>query len=178
MQVSDEAREAAWECFQDASHFDMWCVRLKSDRAFGAGFHLVHQNEAEGLRDLLNEARRLLNAHSYDEYRRRLMGWQPIETAPRDGTDIQIIRADRWLCPVPAYYVSEEYLESMVGKRSYGTMDVLFYPIFQALGLNWWGTHCSEAINDDLWFHGYRTPWVPYGAPPSPADLLHWLEKK
>jgi hypothetical protein len=74
--------------------------------------------------------------------------------------------------------VSEEYLESMVGKRSYGTMDVLFYPIFQALGLNWMGTHCSEAINDDLWFHGYRTPWIPYGAPPSPADLLHWLESK
>ena len=74
--------------------------------------------------------------------------------------------------------VSEEYLESMVGKRSYGTMDVLFYPIFQALGMNWMGTHCSESINDDLWFHGYRTPWIPYGAPPSPADLLHWLEKK
>jgi len=74
--------------------------------------------------------------------------------------------------------VSEAYLESMVGKRKYGTLDVLLYPLFQMLGMNWMGTHCSEAVNDDLWFHGYRTPWIPYGAPPSPADMLHWLEKK
>lgn len=73
--------------------------------------------------------------------------------------------------------IPEDYFEFMVGKRAYGTMDVLFYPLLQMLGLNWWGTHCSEAVNDDLWFAGYRTPWVPYGAPPSPADLLHWLEK-
>lgn len=76
--------------------------------------------------------------------------------------------------PVP---VTAEYLDSMVGKRSYGFVDVALYPILQLLGLNWMGTHCSEAINDDLWFHGYRTPWVPYGAPPTPADMLYWLER-
>jgi hypothetical protein len=73
--------------------------------------------------------------------------------------------------------VTPEYLDSMVGKRKYGYLDVALYPLFQLLGLNWWGTHCSEAVNDDLWMNGYRTPWIPYGAPPSPADLLHWLEK-
>lgn len=72
--------------------------------------------------------------------------------------------------------VSEAYLKTMVGKRYYGTVDVALYPIMQALGVNWPGTHCAEAINDDLWFHGYRTPWLPYGAPPSPADMLRWLE--
>ena len=72
--------------------------------------------------------------------------------------------------------ITDEYFRSLVGKVKYGTFDVLLYPIFQLVGLNWWGTHCSERINDDLWFHGYRTPWIPYGAPPSPADILAWLE--
>src|SRR5574343_40749 len=74
--------------------------------------------------------------------------------------------------------ISIEYLESMVGKRSYGYIDVALYFLFVPLGLNWLGTHCAEAINDDLWFHSYRTPWIPYGAPPDPAAVLYWLEEK
>lgn len=74
--------------------------------------------------------------------------------------------------------ISIEYLETMVGKRSYGYIDVALYFLLVPLGLNWWGTHCAEAINDDLWFHSYRTPWIPYGAPPDPASLLYWLEEK
>lgn len=70
--------------------------------------------------------------------------------------------------------ITEDYLRMMVGKRSYGAVDVALYPILTPLGLNFTGTHCAEAINDDLWFHGYRTPFLPYGAPPSPADLLYW----
>lgn len=69
-----------------------------------------------------------------------------------------------------------EYFEMMVGKRKYGYIDVVFYPILQALGLNWLGTHCSEAVNDDLWFHSYRTPFLPYGAAPDPTKMLYWLE--
>lgn len=75
--------------------------------------------------------------------------------------------------PVP---VSAAYLEMMVGRRSYGTLDVLLYPILTPLGINAPGTHCAEAINDDLWFHGFRTPFIPYGAPPTPADMLRWAE--
>lgn len=78
---------------------------------------------------------------------------------------------------VPPVDVSEDYLETMVGRRSYGTLDVLLYPILTPLGINAPGTHCAEAINDDLWFHGYRTPFIPYGAPPTPADMLWWAEE-
>jgi hypothetical protein len=74
--------------------------------------------------------------------------------------------------------VSEAYLESMVGKRYYGVLDVLLYPLYQLFGFNAYGTHCSEAINDDCWFHGYRTPWIPYGAAPDPNDIILWLESR
>jgi hypothetical protein len=43
-----------WECFQDASYYDMYCVRIKGDRTFGNGYHLTNKDEAFGLRDLLN----------------------------------------------------------------------------------------------------------------------------
>lgn len=72
--------------------------------------------------------------------------------------------------------VSEDYLEFMVGKRSYGVFDVSLNPVLTPLGINAPGTHCMEAINDDLWFHGYRTPFLPYGTPPTPHQGLFWLE--
>ena len=43
-----------WECFQDSSYYDMWCVRRVHDRTFGIGFHLVNGDEAARLRDHLN----------------------------------------------------------------------------------------------------------------------------
>lgn len=43
-----------YECFRDASYYDMWCVRRVNDREFGKGFHLVNGEEAAALRDLLN----------------------------------------------------------------------------------------------------------------------------
>lgn len=78
---------------------------------------------------------------------------------------------------VPPVEPTPEYLEEMIGKRSYGYFDVSLYPILQKVGLNLPGTHCMEAINDDLWFHAYRSPWIPYGAPPDPSKALHWAEK-
>lgn len=45
-----------WECFRDASYYDMWCVRQVHDRTFGHGFHLVDSVEAARLRDFLNNA--------------------------------------------------------------------------------------------------------------------------
>lgn len=50
-----EADLGPWECFQDRSYYDMWCVRRVHDRTFGNGFHLVNGDEAGRLRDLLNE---------------------------------------------------------------------------------------------------------------------------
>jgi hypothetical protein len=73
--------------------------------------------------------------------------------------------------------VTPEYLDAMVGKRKYGTFDVALNPILTPLGINWFGTHCAEAINDDLWMNSYRTPWIPYGTPPTPHQMLFWLEK-
>lgn len=75
--------------------------------------------------------------------------------------------------PVP---VSVEYLESLVGKRSYGVLDVLLYLWLVPIGFNAPGVHCAEAINDDLNLHSYRTPWIPYGAPPDPHAMLFWLD--
>ena len=43
-----------WECFEDRSYYDMWCVRQVHDREFGHGFHLVNGEEAARLRDFLN----------------------------------------------------------------------------------------------------------------------------
>lgn len=50
--MSDELKP--WECFQDASYYDMWCVRRTDDRTFGEGFHLIRGEEAAALCELLN----------------------------------------------------------------------------------------------------------------------------
>lgn len=53
--MSEELIEQGpWECFRDASYYDMWCVRRVHDRTFGHGFHLMQGEEAAALRDLLN----------------------------------------------------------------------------------------------------------------------------
>ena len=50
-----------YECFQDRSYYDMWCVRRVNEREWGKGFHLVNDEEAAALRDLLNT--RAVNSH-------------------------------------------------------------------------------------------------------------------
>jgi len=42
-----------WEAFQDASYYNLWCVRLVGDRKFGQGFHLTKGDEAKALARLL-----------------------------------------------------------------------------------------------------------------------------
>jgi hypothetical protein len=54
VKLKEKKKDDSWEFFQDASYYDMFCVRSKSDRQFGAGFHLVNGDEAEKLCDLLN----------------------------------------------------------------------------------------------------------------------------
>jgi hypothetical protein len=54
-----------------------------------------------------------------------LTPWKPIETAPRDGTDVHVI-STKWLMPVPAHFTSREYLA-----REYGDPDMMeegWYP--------------------------------------------------
>lgn len=43
-----------WELFRDSSYFDMFCVRPKGSKKFGVGFHLINEEEASNLCDLLN----------------------------------------------------------------------------------------------------------------------------
>ena len=75
--------------------------------------------------------------------------------------------------------IPAEYFERLLGKRKYGTIDVALNPILTPLGINWSGTHCAESILDDLWFNKYHdTPWIPYGTPPTPHQMLIWLESR
>ena len=51
--------------------------------------------------------------------------WKTIETAPKDGTTVHVI-STKWLMPVPAYYISREYLA-----REYDDPDMMdegWYP--------------------------------------------------
>ena len=47
--------EPKWECFCDKSYFGIWCVRLKTQKKFGEGFHVKTNEEAEGLCATLNK---------------------------------------------------------------------------------------------------------------------------
>ena len=44
-----------WEYFPDHSYYDMWCVRRKTERRWGQGFHVNNGQEAEELCRILNE---------------------------------------------------------------------------------------------------------------------------
>lgn len=80
--MSDElAYTGPWECFQDASYYDMWCVRQAHDRMFGRGFHLVNGDEAAGLRDLLNT--RATDHPNADDWRNRC------ERAEAEATELR-----------------------------------------------------------------------------------------
>jgi len=43
-----------WECFCDKAYYGMWAVRPVGENRWGHCFHVVSRDEAEGLRDLLN----------------------------------------------------------------------------------------------------------------------------
>jgi hypothetical protein len=50
----EEVREVIeWECFSDPSYFDMWCVRPVGSRDFGEAVHVVTEQSARNLIDLL-----------------------------------------------------------------------------------------------------------------------------
>jgi hypothetical protein len=49
------AKIKKWECFCDESYYGLWCVRLKTEREFGQGFHIFNKIEAEMLCELLNK---------------------------------------------------------------------------------------------------------------------------
>lgn len=53
--------------------------------------------------------------------------WQPIETAPKDGTDVLVMSA-KWLMPVPAHFTSKEYLVREYGNPNH--MEEGWYPSY------------------------------------------------
>ncbi len=52
-------RIAMWECFMDASYFDMWAVRRKNNRSFNECIHVKTRGEAEYLTRALNDRDKL-----------------------------------------------------------------------------------------------------------------------
>ena len=44
-----------WECFRDESYYGLWAVREVGEKRWGHCFHVQTKEEADGLRDLLNE---------------------------------------------------------------------------------------------------------------------------
>jgi hypothetical protein len=44
-----------WECFCDDCYYGMWAVRPVGENRWGHCYHVHTREEAEGLRDLLNE---------------------------------------------------------------------------------------------------------------------------
>jgi hypothetical protein len=82
------------------------------------------------------------------------MEWQPIETAPRDGSEVFAWMRGS-LVPVAVYFVSREYLEEEYGDPYYmeaGWYYSLGYPFDDAL---------PEYPLDD-----YLTHWMPLPDPP------------
>jgi len=50
-----------WECFCDESYYGLWAVRPVGENRWGHCFHVQTKEEAEGLRDLLNELQEKAN---------------------------------------------------------------------------------------------------------------------
>ena len=79
--------------------------------------------------------------------------------------------------------VTKEYLEKQLetDESRYGVFDYCLFalrPIYHLFGYstrNASGVICSEMINNDLWACGYKTPWEPKRAPPSPCDFAKFL---
>ena len=51
-----------WECFCDECYYGLWAVRPVGENRWGHCFHVQTKEEAEGLRDLLNELQEKANA--------------------------------------------------------------------------------------------------------------------
>jgi hypothetical protein len=79
--------------------------------------------------------------------------------------------------------VTREFLEKKlkVDENHYGVIDYLMFalrPFYHLIGKstrNAGGKICSESLNDDIHECGGFTPWHPNDEPPSPCDILKWL---
>jgi hypothetical protein len=109
--------------------------------------------------------------------------------------DMNLLRRRRWwphyasaqvlLFDAPAH-VTRDYLEEKLtsDENRYGVLDYLMFAlrgIYHLVGKstrNAGGKICSEMINDDIWACGGTTPWQPGDEPPSPCDILNWLNKR
>jgi hypothetical protein len=83
------------------------------------------------------------------------MKWKPIETAPRDRTDV-LVHSPKWLVPMVMNYASWEYFA-----REYGN------PEYMEAG--WYLTHATDFDQPDEYTRE-PTHWQPLPPPPtSPA---------
>lgn len=94
--------------------------------------------------------------------------WQPIETAPRDGT-----RVDLWLVDesgegwreAGAYWVADEKLDHY-NSRS-GSRDGWFAPNHDYDGMDGWCDQPEWTHRDGRIFFKKATHWMPIPAPPT-----------
>lgn len=81
--------------------------------------------------------------------------WQPIETAPKDGTTIQVwIRGS--IVPVAVYYVSKNYL-----LKEYGDPDYMDEGFYYSLG------YPFDELLPEIPLGDLLTHWMPLPNPPS-----------
>jgi len=79
--------------------------------------------------------------------------------------------------------VTREFLEGKLtsDENRYGFVDYMLFAVRKLYHLvgkntrNAGGKICSESLNDDIHECGGFTPWLPADAPPSPCDILQWL---
>jgi hypothetical protein len=78
--------------------------------------------------------------------------WMPIESAPKDGTDVHVT-SSKWLMPVPAHFTSKGYLQ-----KEYGDQDCMEEGWYPSCGFLF---DLPEVTIDP-------THWMPLPPPPSP----------
>lgn len=77
--------------------------------------------------------------------------WQPIETAPKDGTSV-LVHSYKWIEPTMMYYSSEEYFEEEYGDSEY-------------MESGWYVSHGMDFDQPDEYTRE-PTHWMPLPTPP------------
>lgn len=89
-----------------------------------------------------------------------IMGWQPIETAPRDGTVVKL------LIPYEPSIFSEEQCADVGYWQDWSQASM------KRMGMDWekWGGGCWRFNGDDGEFDIQPTHWMPLPSPPEPQQ--------
>lgn len=117
------------------------------DRSHGWG----DPSQADAQRIAIDKARAAISAYLGDVPD---SGWQPIETAPKDGADVLVMN-QKWLMSCPAGYFSKEYFEREYSDPNY--MEEGWYPSAGFL------FDLPEVVIEP-------THWMPLPSPPNSED--------